>query len=106
MTAIETRIAQARGDSPADLVLRGGRVFDLVVRREHRAGPGDEERLGQADVVQVGRTHRPPRRLASRTPPLIRPITIPGCFRCSRVEQNQPTETAANSRVSRWGPKS
>ena len=30
MTAIETRIAQARGDSPADLVLRGGRVFDLV----------------------------------------------------------------------------
>jgi len=30
MTDLETRIAQARGDEPADLVLRGGRVFDLV----------------------------------------------------------------------------
>ncbi len=27
---LETRIAQARGDAPADLVLRGGRVLDLV----------------------------------------------------------------------------
>ncbi len=27
---LERRIAQARGDEPADLVLRGGRVFDLV----------------------------------------------------------------------------
>lgn len=27
---LERRIAQARGDDPADLVLRGGRVFDLV----------------------------------------------------------------------------
>ena len=27
---LERRIAQARGDAPADLVLRGGRVFDLV----------------------------------------------------------------------------
>jgi adenine deaminase len=30
MADLETRIAQARGDSPADLVLRGGRVLDLV----------------------------------------------------------------------------
>lgn len=27
---LEQRIAQARGDEPADLVLRGGRVFDLI----------------------------------------------------------------------------
>ncbi len=30
MTDLETRIAQGRGDMPADLVLRGGRVFDVV----------------------------------------------------------------------------
>lgn len=30
MADLETRIAQARGDAPADLVLRGGRVLDLV----------------------------------------------------------------------------
>ncbi|MBU3030651.1 adenine deaminase [Paracoccus marinaquae] len=30
MDDLEKRIAQARGDIPADLVLRGGRVFDLV----------------------------------------------------------------------------
>ncbi|SDI04053.1 adenine deaminase [Lutimaribacter saemankumensis] len=30
MADLETRIAQARGDTPADLVLRGGRVLDLV----------------------------------------------------------------------------
>ncbi|RKF16980.1 adenine deaminase [Roseovarius spongiae] len=30
MADLETRIAQGRGDAPADLVLRGGRVFDLV----------------------------------------------------------------------------
>jgi len=30
MTGLERRIAQARGDEPADLVLRGGQVFDLV----------------------------------------------------------------------------
>lgn len=30
MADLETRIAQGRGDEPADLVLRGGRVFDLV----------------------------------------------------------------------------
>jgi adenine deaminase len=29
-TDLETRIAQGRGDLPADLVLRGGRVFDLI----------------------------------------------------------------------------
>ncbi len=27
---LEARIAQARGDAPADLVLRGGKVFDLI----------------------------------------------------------------------------
>ncbi|OYX44686.1 MAG: adenine deaminase [Rhodobacterales bacterium 32-67-9] len=30
MTELEQRIAQGRGDAPADLVLRGGRVFDVV----------------------------------------------------------------------------
>jgi adenine deaminase len=30
MADLETRIAQARGDMPADLVLRGGQVFDLI----------------------------------------------------------------------------
>ncbi|WP_299845541.1 adenine deaminase [uncultured Roseovarius sp.] len=30
MAELESRIAQGRGDLPADLVLRGGRVFDLV----------------------------------------------------------------------------
>lgn len=30
MAELATRIAQGRGDAPADLVLRGGRVFDLV----------------------------------------------------------------------------
>ena len=30
MATMETRIAQGRGDAPADLVLRGGRVFDLM----------------------------------------------------------------------------
>lgn len=30
MTDLESRIAQGRGDVPADLVLRGGRVFDVV----------------------------------------------------------------------------
>lgn len=30
MSDLEKRIEQGRGDTPADLVLRGGRVFDLV----------------------------------------------------------------------------
>jgi adenine deaminase len=30
MAELERRIAQGRGDEPADLVLRGGRVFDLI----------------------------------------------------------------------------
>ncbi|MFN3273464.1 MAG: adenine deaminase [Paracoccus sp. (in: a-proteobacteria)] len=30
MDDLERRIAQARGDAPADLILRGGRVFDLI----------------------------------------------------------------------------
>ena len=30
MADLETRIAQGRGDLPADLVLRGGQVFDLM----------------------------------------------------------------------------
>lgn len=30
MDDLERRIAQARGDEPADLILRGGRVFDLI----------------------------------------------------------------------------
>ncbi len=30
MDTLETRIAQGRGDQPADLILRGGQVFDVV----------------------------------------------------------------------------
>lgn len=30
MAELETRIAQGRGDDPADLVLKGGRIFDLI----------------------------------------------------------------------------
>ena len=30
MTSLEDRIAQARGDVPADIVLKGGKVFDLI----------------------------------------------------------------------------
>ena len=30
MADLETRIAQGRGDAPADRVLRGGRILDLV----------------------------------------------------------------------------
>ena len=30
MDDLECRIAVARGDQPADLILRGGRVFDLI----------------------------------------------------------------------------
>ncbi|MXQ08086.1 adenine deaminase [Alphaproteobacteria bacterium GH1-50] len=30
MSDLETRIAQARGDAPADIVLSGGQVFDLI----------------------------------------------------------------------------
>jgi adenine deaminase len=30
MAELETRIAQARGDEPADLVLRAAQVFDLI----------------------------------------------------------------------------
>ncbi|MFN6952217.1 MAG: amidohydrolase family protein, partial [Albidovulum sp.] len=30
MTDLETRIAQGRGDTPTDIVLRGGQVFDVV----------------------------------------------------------------------------
>ncbi|WP_417257446.1 adenine deaminase [Celeribacter sp.] len=30
MSDLETRIAQARGDAPADIVLKGGRIFDLM----------------------------------------------------------------------------
>ena len=30
MADLETRIAQGKGDVPADIVLRGGKVFDLI----------------------------------------------------------------------------
>ncbi|MFN4099016.1 MAG: adenine deaminase, partial [Pararhodobacter sp.] len=31
---LETRIAQGRGDEPADLVLKGGMVWDMVTGRK------------------------------------------------------------------------
>ena len=50
MTSLETRIAQARGDAPADLVLRGGTVFDLITGEAIR---GDVA-IGGDRIVGVG----------------------------------------------------
>ncbi|WP_103172901.1 adenine deaminase [Paracoccus sp. SY] len=60
MDDLERRIAQARGDEPADLVLRGGRVFDLItgtlmagdvaICGDRIAGVGDYEARQVIDV--------------------------------------------------------
>ena len=50
MADLETRIAQGRGDLPADLVLRGGEVFDLVTGARV---PGDVAICGDT-IVGVG----------------------------------------------------
>lgn len=50
MDDLERRIAQARGDQPADLVLRGGQVFDLVTGAMI---PGDVAICGSR-IVGVG----------------------------------------------------
>ncbi|MCF3974886.1 adenine deaminase [Paracoccus salsus] len=61
MDDLETRIAQARGDAPADMVLRGGRVFDLItgdmieadvaICGDRIAGIGDYEGREVIDVT-------------------------------------------------------
>ncbi|SNR63751.1 adenine deaminase [Paracoccus sediminis] len=61
MDDLERRIAQACGDEPADLVLRGGRVFDLItgsmiagdvaIGNDRIVGVGDEYRASR--VVDV-----------------------------------------------------
>lgn len=50
MADLETRIAQARGDLPADLVLRGGQVFDVVTGTRL---PGDVAICGE-HIVGIG----------------------------------------------------
>lgn len=61
MDDLERRIAQARGDEPADLLLRGGRVFDLItgalmagdvaICGDRIAGIGDYEARQVIDVT-------------------------------------------------------
>ncbi|MDB6176157.1 adenine deaminase [Paracoccus sp. Z330] len=61
MKELEKRIAQAKGDIPADLVLRGGRVFDLItgsliagdvaICGERIVGIGDE--YDATDIIDV-----------------------------------------------------
>ena len=61
MTKLEDRIAQARGDTPADIVLRGGQVFDLItgemltgdvaITGDHIAGIGDYDGREVIDVT-------------------------------------------------------
>ena len=63
MDDLERRIAQARGDEPADLVLRGGQVFDLVtgtmirgdvaISGDRIAGIGDYEGRQVIDVADL-----------------------------------------------------
>lgn len=50
MAKLETRIAQGRGDAPADLVLRGGTVFDLITGAMI---PGDVAICGDT-IVGIG----------------------------------------------------
>ena len=50
MADLETRIAQGRGDEPADMVLRGGQVFDLVTGEMI---PGDVAICGDT-IVGIG----------------------------------------------------
>ncbi|MDP5306195.1 adenine deaminase [Paracoccus spongiarum] len=60
MDDLETRIAQARGDEPADLVLRGGQVLDLItgemltgdvaITGDRIAGVGDYQGRAVIDV--------------------------------------------------------
>ncbi|SFN53172.1 Adenine deaminase [Roseovarius lutimaris] len=50
MAKLETRIAQGRGDAPADLVLRGGAVFDLITGAMI---PGDVAICGDT-IVGIG----------------------------------------------------
>lgn len=61
MSKLQDRIAQARGDAPADIVLRGGRVFDLItgemltgdvaITGDRIAGIGDYEGREIIDVT-------------------------------------------------------
>lgn len=55
MATLETRIAQARGDEPADLVLRGGRVFDLVTGTliEGDVAIGGDRIVGVGEVYEA-----------------------------------------------------
>ncbi|MEM9812475.1 MAG: adenine deaminase [Pseudomonadota bacterium] len=56
MDQLEERIAAARGDRPADLVLRGGRVLDVVTGAEI---PGDVAVLGDT-IVGIGAEYDAP----------------------------------------------
>ena len=58
MTSLEKRIAQGRGDAPADLVLRGGRIFDIVTGAmiEGDVAIGGETIVGIAAAYEGQRT--------------------------------------------------
>ncbi len=53
MTTLEARITAARGDAPADIVLRGGQIFDLMTGT---MTPGDVAILGDR-IVGVGESY-------------------------------------------------
>ncbi|WP_111557703.1 adenine deaminase [Paracoccus sediminilitoris] len=57
MDELERRIAQARGDMPADLVLRGGQVFDLVTG----AMIGGDVAICGDRIVGIGASYDAPR---------------------------------------------
>lgn len=54
MDDLERRIAQARGDEPADLVLRGGQVFDLITG----AMIAGDVAIGGDRIVGVGEDYK------------------------------------------------
>ena len=53
MSDLESRIAQGRGDQPADLVLRGGQIFDLITG-EMIAG---DVAISGATIVGIGESY-------------------------------------------------
>jgi adenine deaminase len=54
MPTLESKIAQGRGDTPADLVLKGGQVFDLITGELFK---GDVAICGDT-IVGVGETYQ------------------------------------------------
>ena len=87
---LERRIAQARGDEPADLVLRGGRVFDLVTGSMIDGRRGD---LRRADRRDRGGLRRGGGRSTSRGWCWCRGSSTRICT--SRAASSRPTSSTA-----------